>query len=73
MKKKKTARIIKIPEYVVVDRLIRYINECDADELARICGDVFGGSCFKDVETEVYNFEPDKFYAKEFDDIKEEQ
>jgi len=68
---KKSAQIIKIPEYVVVDRLIRYINECDSDELARLCGDVFGGSCFQDIEREMYTFEPDKFYAGEFDDLKE--
>lgn len=64
-------KIIKIPEYIVVDRLIHYINECDADELARLCGDIFGGFCSKDVEREIYTFEPDKFYAGEFDDLKE--
>ena len=69
MRKKLERQMIKIPEYIAVERLKKYIDECDNDELARLLGDIFGGTCFQDAEADVYNFEPDKYYNGEFDDI----
>lgn len=69
--RKKSKQIIKIPEWIAIDSLKRHIDGSDSDELARLLGDIFGGECNQDVEAEIYNFKPNKFYAGEFDDIEE--
>jgi len=63
-------KFIKIPEWLAIERLKKYIDECDGDELARLLGEVFGGECFQDATAENYEFEPDEFYNGEFDDLK---
>jgi len=62
-------KCIKISTGDAEDRLIKYIKECDGDELARLMGDCFGGQCFEDLETKTANFsfEPNEFYRGEFD------
>lgn len=67
--KTKKIKVIKIPEYIAVERLKKYIDECDGDELARLLGDCYGGDCFQDNDVEIYNFEPNEYYSNEFDDI----
>jgi len=49
-------KCIKISTGDAEDRLIKYIKECDGDELARLMGDCFGGQCFEDLETKTANF-----------------
>jgi hypothetical protein len=71
--RKKSKHLFEIPESIVVERLKRYIDECDGDELARLLGDLFGGECSQDVNAEIYNFKPDEFYAGEFNDLKEKK
>ena len=46
------------------DHITRYIQDCDADELARIAGECFGGYCLTDGDD--YNFTPNGSYAGEF-------
>lgn len=59
------------------DRIIvafqNWLQGCDADELARVTGELFGGECFarfdRDISDEpVYLFEPNEFYCGEFDE-----
>lgn len=71
--RKKSKQIIEIPEYIAVERLKQYIDECDGDELARLLGEVFGGECSQDVNAEIYNFKPDEYYSGEFNDLKEKK
>ena len=67
---------IALKEYEVVDHLKQFIDECDEDDLARICGEVFGGNCFageeeyeEDATSEtIYHFESNDLYSGEFDD-----
>lgn len=67
---------IKLMEYEVVDHIKQFIDNCDGDELARICGEIFGGECFASEEVIdevytgeiVYDFEPNEFYGGEFDE-----
>ena len=68
--KKKT---IKIPEHEAITHLRDWINECDADEIARLLGECFGGKCFQDnndIYGETYSFTPDENYAGEFTYLK---
>lgn len=70
---KKKIKTIIIPEHILVSRLREWINECDADDLARITEEVFGGKCFQnsnDAEGEIYSFEPNENYYGAFDDLK---
>ena len=70
MKHKKTKQLIEIPEYIAIERIKNYINECDGDELARLLGEFFGGICFQDAHNpEKYNFELNEYYSGEFNDI----
>jgi hypothetical protein len=60
---------MKLTEGAIENTLHSYINECDVDELARICGDIFGGKCFPSIDyqdTYEYDFEPNEFYTGEF-------
>lgn len=57
-----------ITDALAVERLKRYIDDCDADEIARLLGDIFGGECYAD-DVPCYEFFPNKFYAGEFDDL----
>jgi hypothetical protein len=61
-----------------VSHLEDFVSNCDADELARILGDVFGGNCFAVSDEEddgsdiVLSFEPNENYAGEFNDLKDD-
>ena len=62
---------IKISEDTLIIRLKKFIDECDADELARLTGEVFGGKCYYNgALSEEYVFTPDENYAGEFNDLK---
>jgi len=71
---------IHVSETEMINHLTEFIQNCDADELARITGDVFGGKCYWLGEIQeknsvnnkydlMYVFEPDENYAGEFGDI----
>jgi len=56
--------------------IIQFIKECDADELGRIAGDIFGGECLwseKDANptnlADYYLFTPNEFYGGGLDDF----
>jgi hypothetical protein len=61
-------KMIKLSEDRVIQVLTDYLAECDADDLARLVGDTFGGECFckpKKVKrahyseyVNIYEFEP---------------
>jgi len=72
------AKTIIIPETELVTHIKKFIDECDADELGRIAGEIFGGECFMlpgegDVfdNIEYYKFEPDQNYFGEFGEFTE--
>ena len=70
---------MKLTEERIRQAFNTYLEECDADEFARLVGDVFGGGCFPVLLDEsesgtgkievIYDFEPNSFYAGEFIDI----
>ncbi len=58
-----------IPELELEKHIIQYVQDCDADELARLAGECFGGSCTAGNEwkkTEDYQFTPNQNYFGEF-------
>ena len=58
--------MIKITTEKAVNKLKQYIDECDADDLARLLGEIFGGECFQDPDDlDIYNFEPNEYYGGE--------
>jgi fructosamine-3-kinase len=65
MKKK----VYKLNVELVVDRIINYTHSCDGDELARLCGELFGGECMTK-EGATYIFKPNEYYSGEFNDVK---
>jgi len=62
-------QFISISEERVIQALNKFIAEADADELARITGEVFGGKCYN-VSDDTYHFIPDENYAGEFNTTK---
>ena len=78
--------MMKLTEDRVIQSLSEFIKDCDADELARLAGEVFGGECFCrcqkvgkplfgegcvcDEMQNIYEFEPNEFYADEFGKIE---
>ena len=55
-----------ISEQDGIKHLKNYIDECDGDEFARLLGELFGGECYQNIETENYTFTPNEFYGREF-------
>ena len=55
---------LAISEGKLLDRILRWTNDADADEIARICGEIFGGECYF-VEGE-YRFYPTGNYMGAF-------
>ena len=66
MKRKK---VYKLNVELVVDRIVNYVHDCDGDELARMCGELFGGYCMT-TDGETYQFKPNMYYSGEFNDVK---
>ena len=67
---------IKIPESALIASMKRFLDECDYDELARLAGEMYGGTCFlnpyrKGFEEPVFDFSPTSDYFGEFDDFIE--
>jgi len=60
---------IVLMEDIVTDTLHRFLGECDADELARLVEECFGGKCYFSGGGE-YTFYPDENYTGAFDDIE---
>ena len=54
----------------VVKHIVDYLHDCDADELARLCGEIFGGECYPNSDGTKYDFEPNEYYSGEFNDLK---
>jgi hypothetical protein len=69
-----------VSETELVNMMKTFIDDCDADELARIAGEIFGGQCLwngfdENVfdREEYYSFEPDENYWGAFDTGYEEE
>ena len=64
---------IKITDTQLLEKMINFLRTEDADTIAGIAGEMFGGDCFFDDTTEenecVYEFTPNLLYAGEFDDL----
>jgi hypothetical protein len=66
-----------ISEEKVLSALQAFLAECDRNELARLTGEIFGGSCKyitvgkRDKETHFYSFVANKDYMGAFDEPKE--
>lgn len=64
-----------ITEERIIAEMEKFLIECDADELARLTEEFFGGKCFPAEEEVdgistgglVYNFEPNENYFGAFD------
>ena len=64
---------IKLTDWNIVEVLRNFIDECDADVLALITGQVLGGSCSYEGQEKgenIYHFTPDENYMGAFDNIK---
>lgn len=65
-----------ISEHEITVRIMDFIRECDADELARIAGELFGGKCFPVFNMSQnrmnYEFTPDENYCGAFGEIEGE-
>ena len=67
---------MKLTDRQLTNAVRAYIYEADADALAHIAGEVFGGKCFFLMNDDsvkgdlIYDFEPNENYCGEFDDIE---
>jgi fructosamine-3-kinase len=57
---------IKLTEEEIVDKIKEMVDEADADTLALIAANLFGGECFAE-EDGVYEFTPGEDYCGTFD------
>jgi len=57
---------IDLTEKQCIEELHKYLKNCDADELARLVGEIFGGECVanyhKNTYETIYEFTPNEFY-----------
>ena len=66
-----------LTELQCIEAIKNYLDECDADELARLTGELFGGECHvhfeieNDINANVYEFEPNEYYSGVFNDISD--
>jgi len=66
----------QLTEEQCIQAITDYLSECDVDELARLTGEIFGGKCNghfeieKDINANIYEFEPNEFYCGQFDNIQ---
>jgi len=59
-------RKIRVSEDQLIEKIMEQLTDCDADEFARIAGEVLGGVCFPS-ETGQYEFEPNENYFDALD------
>ncbi len=59
---------ILVSDSQLVDALRDWLEECDADDLARIAGDAFGGTCYYVDDERGYEFETDENYFGALDE-----
>jgi hypothetical protein len=65
-------KILKISEEQVTRKLWEWIVDADSDEIARLVGDLYGGTCYTNKNEEgVFNFEPNEFFTNEIEDESE--
>lgn len=65
MSKKHT---IFVMEDLVIGAIRDHINTCEADELARVAGEILGGTCYFDDDKEHYEFKPNENYYGALDE-----
>lgn len=71
----KTKNII-LTEDQIIQQFQEWLTDCDAEELARVTGELFGGKCFTFFDPEqntfnnLYEFEPDENYGGAFGEIE---
>jgi len=63
---------ISLTEDQIIAQFEEWLTDCDADELARVAGELFGGECFPDEDYEFnesakYNFVTNENYFGAFD------
>ena len=65
---------MQITEDQIIEQFQKLLEECDADVLAQLTGEAFGGKCYyskyqsSDLGTPtMYDFEPDENYSGAFD------
>jgi len=61
-----------ITEDKILDALLEFFRKCDADELARLAGEIFGGECYPHFDSNCYTFEPNENYFGAFEQKKVE-
>lgn len=58
---------MRISDEILIQKMTAFLDECDQDELARIAGQMFGGTCFPDLgRGEGYVFTPNENYTGVF-------
>jgi len=59
---------IIVSDSQIVTAIQKWLDDCDADDLARIAGNAFGGACFYLDDERGYEFETDENYFGAFDE-----
>ena len=60
---------ILLTEDQIIAKMRLWMAECDADEFARITGEIFGGKCemvYDAEDNQAYEFTPNEMYFGEF-------
>ena len=60
---------IKLSIAQVLLAIQNWMECCDGDELARVTGELFGGSCYTE-DGVTYDFIPDENYFGQFGDVQ---
>lgn len=69
MKKAKIEDKIIVDEDGIIRAVTQLLADCDCDTLARIAGELFGGSC-RYMREELYEFHPDANYGGAFEKFR---
>lgn len=65
---------MNLTDFQLTGAMHDFIRECDADELARLAGEIFGGDCHwikydNKTDDNIYDFEPNENYCGQFGEI----
>jgi hypothetical protein len=69
-----TGAKMKLTEEQILEAIGEHLRTCDADELARIAGELCGGECFyhpseKSSDDTEYDFNPNENYYNAFEEL----
>jgi len=67
--------MMRLKEDEIIKAITDWMADCDADEFARVTGELFGGTCYPVIVDNglryAYDFEPDENYCGAFGTVEE--